>query len=84
MKMIKKARIVNLSLSSSKNYSPTIHYSHEHVNDFFLTQNQKQQHIMDKCYEAIKIIDDEKHKVTVNERKTRTVDSYRQVKKDDK
>ena len=57
MKSMKKAKIVNLSLKTFKdNSTTTIHTTHDHPEDPLATHNLKQQHILNDCYQAIKII----------------------------
>jgi hypothetical protein len=62
MKMIKKAKIINISLNSPKHQSPTIHLAHSHSTELLQQSSEKQAYIMDHAYEALKLIGHEKGK----------------------
>lgn len=57
MKVIKKAKIVNLSLNSPKQCSPSIHIPHASIPNFLHT-TKKHDSLLSHCYQAIKIIND--------------------------
>lgn len=86
MKVLKKAKIVNLSLNSP-NPPPNIHLSQESLPEASQTSSLKQQQILNDCYEAIKIIATEKAKALAHEKKNimkTTTDAFLQLKKTDK
>ena len=61
--MLKKAKKVNLSLKSPKQYSPTIHIAQNTVPNYFNTNIKKPDCLLNHCYQAIKIITDGKNKL---------------------
>ena len=56
MKMLKKAKIVNISLNSPKQHSPTIHLAQSTAPNFLHTTLKKTDSLLNHCYQVIKII----------------------------
>lgn len=67
--MYKKAKIVNLSLNSNKEQSPTIHLAHSHQQQQLQSAHLKQQALLHDCYQAIKTITTEKEKALNQDKK---------------
>lgn len=88
MKVLTKAKIVNLSLNSpKKNPHPTIHFSQENPPEASQTNSLRQQQILNDCYEAIKIIANEKTRALAHEKKhmmKTTTEAFLQLKKTEK
>jgi hypothetical protein len=88
MKVLKKAKIVNISLNNPKHNSPTtIHFSQDYSQDQIASSSLKQQQLVHDCYEAIRIIALEKGKTHGGDKKTMmktTADGFLQFKKTEK
>lgn len=68
--MLKKAKIVNLSLNSPKNHAPSIHLIQNTVSNYLHTSiDKKQETLLNHCYRTIKMINDLKNKFPLNENK---------------
>jgi len=86
--MLKKAKIVNISLSSPKNIAtPLIHVSQENDKEYLSRLNDsKMESILNNCIEAINLICAQRKQNLEKERKTtKTIaESLKEAKKTDK
>ena len=60
MKIIKQAKVVNLCLNSPKKLSPTIHLTQNTSQEHQKQQNFHHDQLLHNCYEAVKIISQQK------------------------